>query len=81
MIIFYARCSTAEQNEARQLGDAHALNAGVDVSLWDDSFPHLEEAVERGLVPEETLDKAVLRVLELKFARGLLNTRTSKKSR
>lgn len=47
------------------------LNAGVDVSLWDDSFPHLEEAVERGLVSEETLDKAVLRVLELKFARGL----------
>lgn len=50
---------------------AYALNAGVDVSLWDDSFPHLEEAVERGLVSEETLDKAVLRVLELKFARGL----------
>ena len=46
---------------------AYALNAGVDVSLWDDSFPHLEEAVERGLVSEETLDKAVLRVLELKF--------------
>lgn len=27
MIIFYARCSTAEQNEARQLGDAHACHA------------------------------------------------------
>ena len=27
MIIFYARCSTAEQNEARQLEDAHACHA------------------------------------------------------
>ena len=27
MIIFYARCSTAAQNEARQLGDAHACHA------------------------------------------------------
>ncbi|MDO4459206.1 MAG: glycoside hydrolase family 3 N-terminal domain-containing protein [Clostridia bacterium] len=48
-----------------------ALDAGVDVSLWDESFSHLEEAVERGLVSEELLDRAVLRVLELKFERGL----------
>lgn len=50
---------------------AYALSAGVDVSLWDNGFSHLEEAVERGLVSEEILDRSVLRVLEMKFARGL----------
>lgn len=50
---------------------AYALEAGVDVSLWDNGFCHLEEAVGRGLVDEAILDRAVLRVLEMKFARGL----------
>ncbi|WP_329349108.1 glycoside hydrolase family 3 C-terminal domain-containing protein [Streptomyces sp. NBC_01261] len=61
---------------ARITGDkvsagALALNAGVDLSLWDEGFTHLEEAVERGLVSEETLDAAVARVLGLKFRLGL----------
>lgn len=50
---------------------AFALNAGVDVSLWDEGFAHLQEALERGDTTMERLDKAVLRVLELKFSRGL----------
>lgn len=50
---------------------AQALNAGVDVSLWDEGFTRLEEALEKGLISEERLDEAVLRVLELKFERGL----------
>lgn len=50
---------------------AYALSAGVDVSLWDEGFTHLEEAVERGLISEELLDRSVLRVLEMKFRRGL----------
>lgn len=50
---------------------AAALGSGVDVSLWDEGFAHLEEAVERGLVSMERLDEAVLRVLTLKFERGL----------
>ena len=61
---------------ARITGDkvsagALALNAGVDLSLWDEGFTHLEEAVERGLVSEETVDAAVARVLRLKFQLGL----------
>ncbi|MFM9609079.1 glycoside hydrolase family 3 N-terminal domain-containing protein [Streptomyces niveiscabiei] len=61
---------------ARITGDsltagALALNAGVDMSLWDEGFTHLEEAVERGLVTEATLDGAVARVLTLKFRLGL----------
>lgn len=61
---------------ARITGDtfsagALALNAGVDLSLWDEGFTHLEEAVERGLVSEATVDAAVTRVLRLKFRLGL----------
>lgn len=61
---------------ARITGDtvsagALALNAGVDLSLWDEGFTHLEEAVERGLVSEATVDAAVARVLRLKFRLGL----------
>ncbi|MEU1436315.1 glycoside hydrolase family 3 N-terminal domain-containing protein [Streptomyces sp. NPDC005786] len=50
---------------------AMALEAGTDLSLWDDSFPRLEEAVRRGLVDESALDTAVGRVLALKFRLGL----------
>ncbi|MDD7740797.1 MAG: glycoside hydrolase family 3 N-terminal domain-containing protein [Lachnospiraceae bacterium] len=50
---------------------AAALRAGVDVSLWDEGFSRLCEAVEKDLVEESVLDEAVLRVLEMKFRRGL----------
>ncbi len=61
---------------ARITGDkvsagALALNSGIDLSLWDEGFTHLEEAVERGLVDESTVDAAVSRVLTLKFRLGL----------
>ena len=50
---------------------ALALSSGVDVGLWDDGFSRLEPALEKGEASMEDLDAAVLRVLELKFARGL----------
>ena len=50
---------------------ALALNAGIGMGLWDTAFGRLEEAVERGLTDEEHIDEAALRVLELKFRRGL----------
>ncbi|HEX3016287.1 MAG TPA: glycoside hydrolase family 3 N-terminal domain-containing protein [Caproicibacter sp.] len=50
---------------------ALALKSGVDVSLWDDGFSQLETALEKGLVSMEELNASVLRVLELKFSRGL----------
>ncbi|QJS99417.1 beta-glucosidase [Streptomyces asoensis] len=61
---------------ARITGDkvsagALALDAGVDLSLWDEGFTHLAEAVERGLASEAALDAAVARVLRLKFRLGL----------
>ncbi|GGV41004.1 beta-glucosidase [Streptomyces longisporoflavus] len=50
---------------------ALALDAGTDLSLWDACFPRIAEAVEQGLVSEQTLDAAVARVLTLKFRLGL----------
>lgn len=54
-----------------QKSGALALSAGVDVSLWDKAFTLLPEALEEGLITVEELDRAVLRVLTLKFERGL----------
>ncbi len=50
---------------------ALALEAGVDVGLWDQAFSCLEQAVQQGLVSEKEVDRAALRVLELKFRKGL----------
>lgn len=52
---------------------AIALRAGVDLSLGDESFAALEEAVERGLVDETLVDRACRRVLGLKVRLGLLD--------
>lgn len=53
---------------------ALALKAGVGISLWDDVFPRLGEALKAGLIQERELDQAVLKVLELKFSRGLFES-------
>lgn len=55
----------------RVASGAAALNAGVDLGLWDTAFGRLEEAAERGLVQEEAIDRACKRILTVKFRRGL----------
>ena len=50
---------------------ALALNAGVDMGLWDTAFSMLEEALDRGLVEEARIDEACRRILTVKFRRGL----------
>lgn len=55
----------------RTASGALALNAGVDMGLWDTAFGHLEQAVETGLVSMERIDEAVRRILTVKFRRGL----------
>lgn len=50
---------------------AIGIKAGVDVSLWDRAFTTLEKAVNDGLVEESYIDRAVRRVLKLKFQMGL----------
>ncbi len=55
----------------RTASGALALNAGVDMGLWDTGFQMLEEAVARGLVAESKIDEACRRILTVKFRRGL----------
>lgn len=57
----------------RTASGALALNAGVDMGLWDTGFQQLEEAVDRGLVKEERIDEAVKLILTVKFRRGLFD--------
>ena len=50
---------------------AWAIESGVDISLWDQVFPHLEQAVLQGILDEKVLDQAVYRLLKLKEKMGL----------
>lgn len=52
---------------------AVALKAGVDISLWDNCFFELEEAFRKGYISVADLDRAVRRVLTLKFELGLFD--------
>lgn len=56
----------------REQSAALALSAGVDLELpRPDHYPALAEAVDAGRVPVALLDRAVTRVLTLKFRLGL----------
>jgi len=52
---------------------AVAVNNGVDCGFWDKSFTLLEKAVEKGYITEESIDKAVIRLLEKKFKCGIMD--------
>lgn len=52
---------------------ALALQSGVDVSLWDEAFTQLEQAVQTGEANIEAVDRAALRVLTLKYELGLFD--------
>jgi beta-glucosidase len=54
---------------------ARAVRAGVDLemAITDPAYGHLPEAVEAGLVDEQTLDASVRRVLAAKVRMGLLD--------
>ena len=55
-------------------GSALALNSGIDLSLADNgAYLNLIKACEQGLVKEETIDNAVLRILEKKYEIGLFD--------
>ena len=55
-------------------GSAAALKAGIDLSLADNGmFLNLIEACKRGLVSEDDIDDAVLRILIKKYQLGLFD--------
>ncbi|MDV4936309.1 glycoside hydrolase family 3 C-terminal domain-containing protein [Enterococcus faecium] len=50
---------------------AYALAAGIDLSLWDETYTKIAEAIDNQVVDEKLLDQAVRRVLSVKFLLGL----------
>ncbi|WP_091483159.1 glycoside hydrolase family 3 N-terminal domain-containing protein [Gracilibacillus orientalis] len=62
----------------KELAAAYALNAGVDLSLWDDIYTQIEVAVMNGKIKESVVDKAVKRVLYVKFLLGLFSEKVNK---
>jgi len=60
------------QAETQQECASTAINAGLDMDMVVRGYiHHLEKAVESGEVSVETIDRAVRRVLRVKFAKGL----------
>ena len=54
---------------------AAAINAGNDVDFpFGANYQHLNEAIDQGLVKEETLERAVKNVLRYKFRAGLFDS-------
>jgi beta-glucosidase len=58
-----------------------AINAGIDMVMLTDKYPtfckQLKELVEEGKVPLVHIDEAVMRILRIKFAIGLLDRNRS----
>ncbi len=52
---------------------AAALQSGVDCGFWDESFTLLDRAMEQGYITEETINQAVIRLLEKKFQCGIMD--------
>lgn len=50
---------------------ALAINSGIDLSLWDEGFKLLEEAINQNLISINRLNDAVRKILKLKFELGL----------
>ncbi|HAR1318683.1 TPA: family 3 glycosyl hydrolase [Enterococcus faecium] len=50
---------------------AYALAAGIDLSLWDETYTKIAETIDDQVVDEQLLDQAVRRVLSVKFLLGL----------
>lgn len=57
------------------------INAGMDMAMVPQRYPefikNLKELVSEGKVPMERIDDAVLRILRVKFAMGLMNKNRS----
>lgn len=60
---------------------AQSINAGMDMVMIPDKYPEfftlLRELVNEGAVPQARIDDAVSRILRVKFAMGLMDTKRS----
>ncbi|SDM56046.1 glycoside hydrolase family 3 N-terminal domain-containing protein [Sediminibacillus halophilus] len=59
----------------KELAAAYALEAGVDLSLWDEVYLSIESTVRNGKIDEQLVDQAVRRMLMIKHNLGLFDER------
>lgn len=57
--------------ESQTEAASHALTAGIDLSLWDETYTRIEEGVLEDVIDETMLDRSVRRILAIKFLLGL----------
>ncbi len=69
-----------EISESKYDSAVAAINAGIDMVMlpyeYEQFIRDVRNAVLSGAIPEERIDDAVLRILRVKFERGLFETRT-----
>jgi beta-glucosidase len=58
---------------SKQEAARKAITAGVDMDMWDASYPLLAAEVRAGRLPESVVDRAVRRVLRMKIKAGLFD--------
>lgn len=63
-------------NEAANL----AITAGIGLSLWDDVYLTIDEAVQNNIINEKLVDEKVLEILELKNKLNLIGYSTIKET-
>lgn len=60
---------------------ALAIKSGIDLNLWNQSFLHLEEALNKKMLSISMIDQAVRRILTIKFKLGLFEEAVGNKKR
>ncbi len=74
MVSDYGSIEQIDDNLSDVERAAAAMNAGNDVDFPEgNSYKHLQEAIDKGLVSQETFETAVKRVLKFKAELGLLD--------
>ncbi len=74
MVSDYGSIEQIDDNLSDVERAAAAINAGNDVDFPEgNSYKHLQEAIDKGMVKQETLEQAVKRVLRLKAELGMLD--------
>jgi beta-glucosidase len=58
---------------SKQEAARKAITAGVDMDMWDATYPLLAAEVRAGRLPESVVDRAVRRVLRMKIKAGLFD--------
>lgn len=61
----------ADVFDTPQVSAGAALDAGVDLSLWDETYTTIADGIEHKQIDETVLDAAVKHVLGIKFLLGL----------